>query len=256
MDMDNNIVDQKVWDQGYSNWKLRITEDDMVDYIANILKNEHVNGSLFEVGGYPFRYSAPLCKKFKLVLNCVDKTSAFDINESEAFFDYVGIEYGELINDDFWAVHKNYVQQGKKFNVVCSFGFIEHFNNWRDVLRMHCDLVEDNGFLIITAPNFRGIIQKILHTLFDMPNLKLHVLDAMQPIEWGGIAEEKGFSLIYQGYAGGFEFWGNGAFLGKFRGLLLSVVCKICNKIRKKIKYNHKSYSAYCILVVKKTIRI
>lgn len=59
-------------------------------------------------------------------------------------------------------------------DVVSSFGFIEHFTNWREVLAKHAEPVADDGHLIIEAPNFTGAFQRWLHVNFDKANSARH----------------------------------------------------------------------------------
>lgn len=63
------------------------------------------------------------------------------------------------------------------FDVVYSFGFVEHFSNYETVIRKHWDLMKPDGFLIISVPALTPIqegIRKILYTKdhFD------HILDS------------------------------------------------------------------------------
>ena len=55
-----------------------------------------------------------------------------------------GVEDLEVMQEDFFSLPEN-----RLFNVVMSFGFIEHFNDAEAVLRKHWALVEDNGYLIV-----------------------------------------------------------------------------------------------------------
>jgi 2-polyprenyl-3-methyl-5-hydroxy-6-metoxy-1,4-benzoquinol methylase len=74
-----------------------------------------------------------------------------------------GIGNLEVIQDDFLSLPED-----RRFNVVMSFGFIEHFNNTEAVLRKHWALVEDDGYLIVTLPIF-GPMQLALLRLVLTP---------------------------------------------------------------------------------------
>lgn len=69
-----------------------------------------------------------------------------------------------LFNEDFleWST-------SERFDLVCSFGFIEHFNDWPAMIRRHAELVVEGRYLILTTPHFRNL-QYALHRLFDTPN--------------------------------------------------------------------------------------
>jgi len=53
-----------------------------------------------------------------------------------------------------------------KFDIVASFGFIEHFTNWVEILESHISLLNNNGYLIVEVPNFIGPFQHWLHAKF------------------------------------------------------------------------------------------
>ena len=90
--------------------------------------------------------------------------------------------------------------------MVCSFGFIEHFPDFRDVLKKHIELVKPGGVLLVTCPNFRRG-QFILHWLLDRENLRKHVLSAMDLAAWEATLLEGEMEVIEKGYSETFLFW-------------------------------------------------
>ena len=94
-----------------------------------------------------------------------------------------------------------------KFDVVASFGFIEHFTNWEDIFLKHIELVNDNGYLIMEVPNFIGNFQNFLHKNFDKKNYEHHHIPAMDIDNWADILKTNGFRILYKGYFGPFHFW-------------------------------------------------
>ncbi|HTT19196.1 MAG TPA: class I SAM-dependent methyltransferase [Candidatus Sulfotelmatobacter sp.] len=68
--------------------------------------------------------------------------------------------------------------QSGTFDVVCSFGFIEHFNDPLDVVRKHVVLLKPGGLALIAVPNYGGLYG-VLQNYFDPPNLELHNLRIM-----------------------------------------------------------------------------
>lgn len=67
----------------------------------------------------------------------------------------------------------------KKYDIVFSLGFIEHFKDTGDVLRRHVELLAEGGRLLVILPNFRGI-NGCVQWLFDRKNLKVHNLKSMK----------------------------------------------------------------------------
>lgn len=66
----------------------------------------------------------------------------------------------------------------EKFDFVCSFGLIEHFNDTELILNKHIELCEDGGCVLLTFPNFRGI-NGFFQRIFDKENLEIHNLKMM-----------------------------------------------------------------------------
>jgi 2-polyprenyl-3-methyl-5-hydroxy-6-metoxy-1,4-benzoquinol methylase len=64
------------------------------------------------------------------------------------------------------------------FDVVTSFGVIEHFDDPRAIIRQHVLLVRAGGKALISVPNYGGVYGR-LQKRFDPENLKLHNLDVM-----------------------------------------------------------------------------
>jgi trans-aconitate methyltransferase len=93
-----------------------------------------------------------------------------------------------------------------KFDVVASFGFVEHFDDFEEILERHCDLVNAGGYLVVTMPNFRRL-QFLYHVMFDRKNLEFHNLKAMDVQSVDAVLSRQGFAKLVAGYDGGLELW-------------------------------------------------
>ena len=102
----------------------------------------------------------------------------------------------------FWAQDFTRFAPGRKFDLVASFGFIEHFTNWEEILAKHAALVDDKGCLVIEAPNFTGAFQHWLHSGFDQLNYARHHIPAMDIAKWAAFLQRSGFDITYRGYFG------------------------------------------------------
>jgi cyclopropane fatty-acyl-phospholipid synthase-like methyltransferase len=70
------------------------------------------------------------------------------------------VEPLDLIHGDFFSIEPRPI-----YDVVMSFGFIEHFEDAETVIARHKNWLKPNGLLIIGVPNFTGLhggIQKML----------------------------------------------------------------------------------------------
>jgi SAM-dependent methyltransferase len=158
-----------------------------------------------------------------------------------------GFKIGNFWVEDFFNFYPE-----ESFDVVCSFGFIEHFYNFEDVIARHAALVKEGGCLMITTPNFRGAIQNFLHRHYDKGNLVLHNLKSMAPDKWAIVLENLGFEIIYKGHFGGFWFWTGNETLGPFKKRMLWIIQRLIPPLRKALWFESKSFSAYCGIVAKR----
>lgn len=133
------------------------------------------------------------------------KITGIDFASNEAAFHKTMAAYGisdyEFIKDDF-------LQHGfdHRFDVVASFGFIEHFDDFENVVIRHCALVAPGGWLALAVPNFR-YLQFAYHFVFDRPNLRIHNQEAMDLRRLKAIASREGVMEVVSSPVGRLELW-------------------------------------------------
>jgi trans-aconitate methyltransferase len=152
-----------------------------------------------EVGAIPGTFLVYLHKRHGYRITGID----FADNES-VFHDTMrinGVAQYEFVHGDFLDYHP-----ANTFDVVLSFGFVEHFDDYVTIIQRHCAFVDDDGFVVITMPNFRRL-QFVYHALFDRKNLLFHNLDVMDIDVVDTVLSRCGFTKRFAGYEGGLEFW-------------------------------------------------
>jgi len=158
-----------------------------------------------------------------------------------------GFKVGKFWNSDIFEFDPKMM-----FDVVASFGFIEHFTNYEEIILKHAFLVNFGGYLLITTPNFRGTIQYWLHKTFDKDNLAIHNVQSMRPEVWAKVLKEHGFEIIYHGYFGGFWFWKGQPELGYIKRKLIWLIERIIIRIRHLLWFQSPGFSAYCGIVARR----
>jgi hypothetical protein len=141
----------------------------------------------------------------------------------------------------------------QKFDIVYSFGFIEHFIEYKFVIEQHCKLVNENGILFIAVPNFRGKIQYFLHRLLDKENLRRHNIESMELRNWEQSLTENGFEIIQKGYIGSFDFWIEISKKTYLKILIRKIIVLLIPIFRRILSKPSESYSPYCGIIAKKT---
>lgn len=164
-----------------------------------------------------------------------------------------GIEDLEVIQDDFFSLPEN-----RRFNVVMSFGFIEHFNDAEAVVRKHWALVADGGFLVLTLPIF-GPMQLALQRLVFTPeklaeSLGAHntsIMDMRLFRKWSG--RLPGAVTVECGYLGYMGTWlfSSDPFVRRDRRWILWA-WKIASVVPRALHVSCRLFSPYGLLFLRR----
>ena len=248
-----NVVDQSLWDQGYQGFRFRVCDDGVIPDVERVLRELGVTfpagASCFEVGCYPCQHLARLCLTYGLQANGVDATAA-PFPPMLEWLDSLGLERGDIVNGDAFSLIDALHAEGRTFDLVCSFGFLEHFDQFLDVIDCHDKIVKPGGLLVLTTPNFRGCVQKFLHWAVDDVNYARHVIASMDPSLWASRLADR-YDILFQDYVGGFDFWFGDQRHTLPQKVLLRVV-RATQPLWKFVRKNQQSYSPYCLLVARK----
>lgn len=202
-------------------------------------------GTCFEIGCYPGRFLAYLCKTFDYEANGID-TTPFVVTRLPQFLRSNGVQVGELVEGDFFKHRFT-----RRYDVVCSFGFLEHFTDYPSVIRKHAEIVNDGGTLILTCPNFRGA-QHLLRRLLDPEDLKRHVLPSMDFRAWTSILSAAGMNVIFQGYYRTLGFWTSYQSEDSARGELARIMGFVSAGVNKYVNLPNPVTSPHMISISRK----
>lgn len=147
---------------------------------------------------------------------------------------------------------------GRTFDVVCSFGLIEHFRGRTldELFAIHDTYLAPGGHLVIAVPNFTGF-QYFWHYLFDRPDLDNHNVDVMQPATFRWF-EERGYRTLFLGYSGQLRLWGNSGWTGsRLAGKAVAALAKSISALaaglgRLGVKLRGRSFSPFLLYVAQK----
>ena len=235
-------VSQSYWDESYQEYQYGIASDPVTTWLSKQMPAE--KGTAFEAGCYPGRYLAWIGRK-GWIINGMDLTPRMEtdfrewLSNNDIKFNLIArgdvLEYMRTTND--------------RYDLVCSFGFVEHFENFDEVIRLHARIVKPSGTLIITVPHFRGAVQRFLHSWLDRQNLSRHHLPSMNPAKWEVSLKELGYTIDWKGYFGNFDFWAD----REKRNLFQKIVLKMVQVVTPLIRWlpNSRLYSPYCGIIAR-----
>jgi len=162
------------------------------------LRVQLASGSALEVGCAPGRWLAFLASEFGLLVSGIEYTKD-GAEATRRNLTMLGVKFDRVDEADFFAMTPRPI-----YNVVVSFGFVEHFTDVRGVVGRQAEWLRPGGLLLVGVPNFAGIhgrIQKVL----DAQILQRHNLTIMNASELARIGAEAGLVTESATYLGSFE---------------------------------------------------
>ena len=175
--------------------------------IANTIKKYIPNGNFtktaIEIGCAPGKWLTFFIKELNYNVTGMEYLESA-VQKTVENMNITGIprEQYEIIPCDFLNFSSS-----RKYDVVYSLGFLEHFSNWENVFDKHLELCM-GGYVVISFPNFNGInyiFQKIIDKYLKYPLLPNHNLKIMNLHSLVKYAKKRGLSVCFCDYIGGFE---------------------------------------------------
>jgi len=202
--MENNLTDRSFWKAFWESKKDLIfyIKPDYVfgDILAKLIKENGIKSAV-ELGGFPGYYSIYL-KKYEHL-----DTTLFDYYVHEGLVKQLlaknGLQDGDIkiIEADLF----NYTP-AEKYDMVLSFGLIEHFSDTKAIINTHLQFLKPGGTLFITLPNFTGV-NGWVQRKFDLDNYNKHYIDCMNPAFLAESCKQLGLKNIESYYHGKYTVW-------------------------------------------------
>jgi SAM-dependent methyltransferase len=244
----DSFVSQEVWDGIWANAQFSVApkEDPVRQWIEAHFRGR--SGTCLELGCFPGRYLS-VFGELGYELHGLDLTPRVEMDCKRWLVDR-GYKVGEISRGDVFSHRFD-----RQYDVVCSFGLIEHFGEWAKLLALQAELVADGGCIVVETPNFRGWIQQMLHRCLDSENLKQHNLEAMVPNRWARELESRHFQIIERGHFGTFDFWTGTQPRGTLARKTVNLICKVNRRLSsvwRNLPAGVAAYAPYCGLVARK----
>ena len=157
------------------------------------------DADVFEVGCYPGKFLAVFGEK-GYTLNGIDCFSE-KYSTMQNWFKDEGYKVGQFYQSDFFGV-----LPAQQYDIVCSFGFIEHFEDWPEALSRHVGLIKAGGHIMIDVPNLKSPLYYLLYKILEPRVLKNHYLSVMNIDAISDVLEKNGCTVKTATYLGYFYF--------------------------------------------------
>jgi len=202
--MEQNLTDRAFWKSFWESRKGLIFQIKpnyiFGNILAKLIAEKNIKNAI-ELGGFPGYYATYL-KKYQHL-----DTTLFDyfiherlINE---LLDKNGLKPGDIhiIEADLFEYKPK-----KFYDIVLSFGLIEHFNDTKAIIETHLQFLKPGGLLFITLPNFKSVNGWVQHK-FDRDNYDKHNIDSMNPQLLADYCRALGLKEVEAYYHGKFSVW-------------------------------------------------
>lgn len=202
--MENNLTDRPFWKSFWESRKGLIfkLKPNYVfgDILGKLIAGKGIKNAI-ELGGFPGYYSIYL-KKYKGL-----KTTLLDYFIHPELINKL-LAANDLLPDDIDIVEADLFtyQPPEKFDLVLSFGLIEHFSDTQFIINEHLKFLKPGGTLFITLPNFKSVngwVQKN----FDKDNYDKHNINSMDLDLLRDSCKALGLKEIEAYYHGRFTVW-------------------------------------------------
>lgn len=238
-----NTANTKYWDNGYKDRQFVFKIEDILfkDLFDKYLP---IGGTCLEVGCYPGNYLVYFGKYLNYTVSGID-TTPYVVERLPEYLKNQSVKIGNFYQENFLTFSDH-----EQYDLVCSFGFIEHFKDFSIVLEKHINFVKPGGYLVISCPNFRGL-QYFLHRILDNENLKRHVTQAMDLKAWSAVLQKHDMEIIYQNYFQTAGFWVETSLNNKISRVFLRFILN-CAQFLNKLNHPNMLTSPYMISISKK----
>lgn len=231
----------------WNDYWVQETKGDPDEYIFNGLFQQYLpyGGSYLEIGCAPGSTMVNFHRNFGYTVTGIDYSSVDIVRQTMTLH---GVSTARVIEADFTTLELQ-----EQFDVVGSYGFVEHFVDYPDIIRRHSRLVKPGGYLVIELPNIR-YFNWLMYRIVDPKLLSIHNLDVMDPVKLKRPIEDDFDILFCNYYKTCFLFFdSNNPQVSQYpwRRRMLKMTQRIFEKLRIDNLPN-RVFSPYIILIAKK----
>ncbi len=211
---------------------------------------EQSNGRFLEVGAYPGRYLWYFYKYHDYEPWGVEYVESC-ANHAQKILDSAEVP-AHMIVDDFFNLRSGKYIEGGGWDLVASFGFVEHFDEPVVAVAKHLEVTRPGGVVVVSVPNHAGWNGKIMRYV-DKSKWKQHncmsLNDLVEAFNQAG-----NNTITFRGYIGHIGLWNAGVYpklketLGRWYSLV-RVPLYLIEKLGQWIVPNNKYTSPDIVIV-------
>ncbi len=156
----DNLTNVTYWDKDrprdFVPWHVNST---IFSHILNRYLPVNPDFSCTEIGAYPGAFLCHMAKAYRYRPTAIEFSNYTD--HIRELFTYNRVPDLRIINDDFLNV------DNLQFDVVTSFGFVEHFTDYERIIAKHFELTKPGGYVVISVPRFDAFQGSMFETVYN-----------------------------------------------------------------------------------------
>jgi len=252
------LASKESWEKRWQQQDLRIEFDPKIAMFVDLHRifNTYIpkgrNLRFIEIGAYPGQYLWYFHRFFSHQVYGLEYTNdAFLRMQKHPSLREINAKF---INADFFEYQPN---PAELWDVVASFGFVEHFTDTREVVARHFEFVKPNGLVIIVIPNHAGLCGTIMKYV-DIKKHKTHNLMSYDDLE-NSFNHCSPSEILFGGYLGHIGFWNTCLYetikpKGKLIYFIVRAPLWLVEKAGKVLKES-RLFSPYSVIIARKTLK-
>jgi SAM-dependent methyltransferase len=170
----NTLTDRIFWKEYWKNYQYKKVPQKM--FFDKYLPSSISGKTFIEIGGFPGTMSIYFHKKYNCTVSLLDYYIDKEMTNKLEQANDIPKDTVKCIESDFFDFNSKQL-----YDIVFSYGFIEHFDDTYDVIKRHVDLLAPTGNLLIILPNFLGL-NGWIQRRFDRETFDVHNLKSMELI--------------------------------------------------------------------------
>jgi SAM-dependent methyltransferase len=200
----NTLTDRAFWADHWRSKRENLLVPISSDYLfsrtlARLLPRK-AGLEFVEIGGFPGFFSVFFRKYYQynvtLFDRYIDRKIIAELSAINGLSEDIDVIEADLFE----------FETDKRFDVVMSSGFIEHFTDLRPVIEKHVRFLKQGGYLVVAMPNFLGL-NGLVQRMFDRANYRLHNPEAMRFDVVLPLMRAAGIEVLQADYEGQFGVW-------------------------------------------------
>lgn len=246
----SDLTTAKDWDRAHAGQIFtyeQLANFPQFPWMPEVLKQlaPYEGGRFLELGCSPGQVSAMIATRLRFRFEGVDFSDSAWLYTKN--METAGVRDAVLHRND-----ARLFQTETPFDVVGSFGLVEHFEDPLEMLDHHDRLLRPGGLCVVELPRFKGF-PRLYKWAFDRPNLRKHNTRMMVVETFEEFARRKNHEVLFLDIVGGPQVWGEDPAAARWRKRLGKAIKGwVTRRLNPRIRPGHPWFAPWMLYIGRK----